>query len=437
MNAVSAIEPWQGKVVEGKYPLLEFIGSGPRGSVFRTQLPGPNGPQPAAIKLIPGEGQDAQAELSRLILGRAVSHPNLIKIFDAGQSEIRRQPTIYVVMELAEENLAQVLPSRALSGGEVEQMLPPLIDALSYLHRNGFVHGHVQPSNVMAVADTLKLSTDSIGKIDDAATTSRPEPIRPSSNTDSTVAADVRGIGALLVAALAPETKGQPSEQQLTLIPASVPEPFRRIARECLRPNPSDRYTLEQIKNWVSTKQVPPEVRPTELRSTEIRPTESAVKTTHGGGLKRIGIPIAALVLIAGIVIALSSRSQSPQPTPVESAQTTPAATPSSGAATQKGTGAGAVAQRVQPNVSQGALNTITGKIRVVVRVGVDSAGNVTDAKLTSAGPSKYFSNKALESARKWKFIAPQANGQPAPSAWLLKYQFGRSGTEVLPSQVQ
>jgi len=91
----------------------------------------------------------------------------------------------------------------------------------------------------------------------------------------------------------------------------------------------------------------------------------------------------------------------------------------------------------VQPNVSQGALNTITGKIRVVVRVGVDSAGNVTDANLTSAGPSKYFSNKALESARKWKFIAPQANSQPAPSAWLLKYQFGRSGTEVLPSQVQ
>src|SRR5689334_14398508 len=162
MNAVSAIEPWQGKVVEGKYPLLEMIGTGPRGPVFRTQFPGPKGPQSAAIKLIPAEGKDAQAELSRLILSRAVSHPNLIRIFDAGQCEIRRQPTIYVVMELAEENLAQVLPSRALTAGEVEQMLPPLIDALSYLHRNGFVHGHVQPSNVMAVADTLKLSTDSI-----------------------------------------------------------------------------------------------------------------------------------------------------------------------------------------------------------------------------------------------------------------------------------
>jgi TonB family protein len=67
----------------------------------------------------------------------------------------------------------------------------------------------------------------------------------------------------------------------------------------------------------------------------------------------------------------------------------------------------------------------------------VDSAGNVTDAKLTSAGPSKYFANKALESARKWKFTAPQANGQPTSSAWLLKYQFSRGGTEVLPSEVR
>jgi len=427
MNAVSAIEPWQGKVVEGKYPLLELIGTGPRGPVFRTQLSGPNGLESAAIKLIPVEAKHAQAELSGLILSRALSHPNLIKIFDAGQCEIRRQPTIYVVTDFAEENLAQVLPSRALTAREVEQMLPPLIDVLSYLHRNGFVHGRVQPSNVMAVADTLKLSSDSIRKIEDAATPSRPEPPRPSGINDPAVASDVRGIGALLVAALSPETRGQPSEQQLTLVPASVPEPFRRIARECLGPNPSDRCTLEQIRNWVSTKQ----------GASESRASESEAATIGSGRLKRIRIPIAGLVIVAAIVIALSSRSRAPQPAPIESVQIAPAATTSSGSAAQKGTVAGAVAEHVQPNVSQGARNTIHGKIRVAVRVAVDSAGNVTDAKLTSAGPSKYFANKALESARKWKFTAPQVNGQPTSSAWLLKYQFGRGETEILPSKIQ
>ena len=422
MNAVSAIEPWQGNIVEGKYPLLELIGTGPRGSVFRTQLSGPNGPKPAAIKLIPVEGKDLQAELSRLVLSRALSHPNLIKIFDAGQCEIRRQSAIYVVTEFAEEDLAQILPSRSLASGEVEQMLPPLIDVLSYLHRNGFVHGRVQPSNVMAVADTLKLSSDSIRKTEDVPQNPAQKNSFPAVNVPAS-ASDVRALGALLVAALAPETRGQPSEQQLTLIPSSVPEPFRHIARECLRPNPADRCTLEQIKDWIRTKQVPSTAAAREVGSA----------TGAGGRVKRIGIPVAALVVLAGIVIALSSRSKEPRPVPPESVQTAPP----SQAAPQKGTVGGSVAERAQPNVSQGARNTIQGKIRVAVRVAVDSGGNVTDAKLTTPGPSKYFANQALQSARKWKFTPPQVDGRPTVSAWMLKYQFGRAGTEIFPSEIQ
>jgi TonB family protein len=424
MNAVSTIEPWQGKVVEGKYPLLELIGTGPRGPVFRTQVSGSNGPEPAAIKLIPIEPKHAQAELSRLVLSRALSHPNLVKIFDAGQCEIRRQPTIYVVTEFADENLAQVLPSRALTAGEAGQLLPPLLDALSYLHANGFVHGRIQPSNVMAVADTLKLSTDNLRKTEEA--TPLNGPVRNDLSGEKPAASDVWGIGALLVAALAPETRGQPSQQQLTLVPGSIPEPYRRIARECLRANPGDRCTLEQVKSWITTKQVPSE---TWADQSDFAPRGS-------NRLKRIGIPIATLVVLAAIVIALSSRSKTPKAAPAESVQTAPAAQTNSASATQKGTAAGAIAERVQPNVSQGARNTIHGKIRVAVRVAVDSTGNVSDATLTSAGPSKYFASKALESARKWKFTPPQVGGQPTASAWLLKYQFGRAGTEVLPTEL-
>src|SRR5262249_34126138 len=153
--------------------------------VFRTQLSAPNGPQPAAIKLIPVEAKHAQAELSRLVLSRALSHPTLVRIFDAGQCEIRHQPTTYVVRELAEASLAQVLPSAVLSAGEVEQMLPPLLEALSYLHRSGFVHGRVQPSNVMAVTDTLKLSTDNLQKIEDPIPLNRTESRSPSGNVSA------------------------------------------------------------------------------------------------------------------------------------------------------------------------------------------------------------------------------------------------------------
>ena len=57
--------------------------------------------------------------------------------------------------------------------------------------------------------------------------------------------------------------------------------------------------------------------------------------------------------------------------------------------------------------------------------------------KLTSPGPSKYFANQALQSARRWKFKPPQTDGQPTASTWLLKYQFGRAGTEIIPSETR
>jgi len=83
------------------------------------------------------------------------------------------------------------------------------------------------------------------------------------------------------------------------------------------------------------------------------------------------------------------------------------------------------------------ARNTIQGRIRVAVQVSVDTTGNVSEAKLTSPGPSRYFANQALQSARRWKFKPPQVDGRPTASAWLLKYQFGRSGTEVIPSETR
>ena len=138
MNAVSLKEPWEGKVVEGKYPLLELLGSSARGPVFRTELKSANASQRAAIKLIPVTPESAESQLSVLRSAIELSHPNLIKIFDAGQCQIKGGLAVYVIMEYADENLAQVLPSRALTAGEAGQMLPPLVEGLSYLHRKGF-----------------------------------------------------------------------------------------------------------------------------------------------------------------------------------------------------------------------------------------------------------------------------------------------------------
>jgi TonB family protein len=95
------------------------------------------------------------------------------------------------------------------------------------------------------------------------------------------------------------------------------------------------------------------------------------------------------------------------------------------------------VIHQVIPDVPRNASNTITGKIKVKIRVEVDASGKVMNATLTTPGPSKYFANLALKAAQNWEFAAPQSNGQPTPSTWTLLFEFSRTSTKAFPSREQ
>jgi TonB family protein len=90
----------------------------------------------------------------------------------------------------------------------------------------------------------------------------------------------------------------------------------------------------------------------------------------------------------------------------------------------------GRVLERVEPNVSASARATITGKIHVRIGLHVDPTGKVVEARLISAGPSKYFASRALEAARRWTFVPPEADGQPAASKWTLTFTFSRRSVD-------
>jgi TonB family protein len=88
------------------------------------------------------------------------------------------------------------------------------------------------------------------------------------------------------------------------------------------------------------------------------------------------------------------------------------------------------------PRVPQRSRDTITGKVRVTVRLSVNAEGKITDATLAAPGPSHYFSHLALESSKRWKFSPPRVNGESVPSEWYLRYAFGKETTEVQPVQL-
>jgi len=224
---------WEGKIVDDVYPLLEHLGGNDTGGVFRTEHEG----QPAAIRVVTAVGPSAEQRVWHWRLAAKAKHPNLVEIYKAGRAQLDGIFIAYVVMEFAEENLGQVLPERPLTTEEARAMLGPAVDALAFLHGDGFVHGALKPGNIMAVQDCLKLSSDSLRRIEDSNDLPLPQgsyrapELAPGEKLSQ--AADIWALGVTLVESL---TQQPPvlSESE-PLLPDGIEQPFLDVVRHCLR----------------------------------------------------------------------------------------------------------------------------------------------------------------------------------------------------------
>ena len=430
MNAAAVRENWEGQIVDGKFRLLQWLGGTQGTAVFRTEVPGQLG-RKAAIKIIPADSASAQRQLDRWERAASLSHRHLLQIFAYGRCQINGSQRFYIVMELAEEDLSQVLPQRPLTLQETDAMLAPVMDALTYIHQSRLVHGHIKPSNIMATADELKLSSDSLHPMGE----SNPRPTQLSAydapeaeNGAVTPFADVWSLGATLVAVFTQHPpiwkRSQPVEPR---VPDSIVEPYHSVARGCLRLDPNDRITLEQIKSTLQPGR--PTVNPVLTQSKQdSRPSRM---------LPRMPVLIFVILLLVAGLFAVKWLHRGTPPGGTVSPQVSGPDAPQSSASTPASNTLhvpGEVLERVEPDVSVGARRTIQGKIRVSVKLTVNPQGEVSEATLVSPGPSRYFANKALDSARGWKFKPAEIGGQPVASHWLLRFQFGQAKTDVIPS---
>jgi serine/threonine protein kinase len=159
---------WEGQTVNGTFLLRQYLGGSAHSAVFLTERRGRE-PQRAVIKVIPADPATAGVQLSRWEATAKLSHPHLLRLFESGSCQLDRVVLLYVVMEYAEDNLAQILPHRALTPAEVRDLLEPALDALTFIHEKGLVHSRLKPSNVLAAQDQLKLSSDSLLRTGDTA----------------------------------------------------------------------------------------------------------------------------------------------------------------------------------------------------------------------------------------------------------------------------
>jgi serine/threonine protein kinase len=161
----------EGQVIDERFRLQQYLGGTEDSAVFLTQIDAPQRKK-AAMKFIPA-GPAAELQLSLWHRVKQLAHPNLLPIFEIGRYRLLNRDRLYVVMEYAEENLSQILPERALTESEAREMLSPVLDVLVFLHGNGLVHSRIKPSNILATADQLKLSSDSLFPIGESRKSSR------------------------------------------------------------------------------------------------------------------------------------------------------------------------------------------------------------------------------------------------------------------------
>jgi TonB family protein len=450
---------WEGRVVNGEFHLQKYLSSSGHGAVFLTAYRG-QGPQPAVIKLIPADAATAESQFSRWRLAEGLSHPHLLRVLHKGRCQLGATEMVFLVTEYADENLAQIIPERPLTPDEAQQMLEPLLDALSYLHHQGLVHGGLKPANIMAANDQLKLSIDSLSRIGESAGDhgkhSAYDPPEKGSGAASP-AWDIWSLGMTLTEVL---TQHLPSSQGQNRIepalPKEVPAALADIVRGCLIRDPARRWTIANI-----TERLHPQVQPVAsvpqepaklLEATPVRTAQADTKRRLPLTLIITVVAVAAILLLLALLRHEPNKSQGipeekteQKPKSQEPETVTPKAfdkpSPTSPSAARaattstRGSTESEVVDQVLPQVSQAARETIQGTVRVNVRVQVDPSGRVVGSEFDSAGPSKYFSRLAMAAAQNWRFTQ-SGRDHDARREFVLHFEFRNSDTKAFAKPV-
>ena len=265
-------------------------------------------------------------------------------------------------------------------------------------------------------------------------------------------AGDVWSLGMTLIEVL---TSRRPAGGADVRLPADLPEPFSVIVRHALARDARERWTIPKISKYLADPE---------------GATTASVEPVRRKRIAPVGVLILLaliVVVVAGVMIRQADTGAPAAATPTNTA-TTPAAPPQPEPAPTKPEkvakreepkpktepekpaappkqepepakeekavsaieDAGAPGQPM-PEVTNQARSTIRGRVKLNVRVDVDPAGAVTEAKIEGSGGSRYFSNLALNTVRQWKFEPVKVNGSETGQRWRIRFEFLKSGTKV------
>jgi TolB-like protein/Tfp pilus assembly protein PilF len=303
----------------GDYELLEEIGRGGQGVVFRAWQRSLS--RTVAVKII-GIGQWAtDAHLKRLRreaeAAAKLNHPGIVPIYEVGE----RDGTYYFSMRFVEgDHLDEVVSRGPISARRAAELIAKVARTAHYAHEHGILHRDIKPGNILLDANGEPHLTDFglarlvehgstvTGSMEVMGTPSYMAPEQAvGNNTAVGSATDVYGLGAVLYELLTghPPFEGGTTYETIRLLLDSEPRQPRSwnrkvdhdlsaICLKCLEKNPRHRYPsalplAEDLERW--------------LRHEPIRAKRSGLFTRARKWVER-NRTIAALIMLSVVLAA-------------------------------------------------------------------------------------------------------------------------------------
>ena len=293
--------------------------------------------RPVAIRILtprPGSG-DVHAQISGAMQrAAALRHPNIIPIFDSGESAGR----LYVVMPFIEgDSLRNQFASHdRLPHAEVRRIMSAVLSALDYAHNAGVIHGGLNPSNIFLSLNEVLVADFGIAQVAELIDRERtdgtpdigtPDYLGPEqADARSTVdrRADIYSAGCILIEALTGQ-RPLPARVRLALAKEELDPEARRMtsrladtpallrcAQRAIALEPADRFQSapEFSQSLLDALDGEAEAQPTVITPGTATPLATATPHRWRPGTLTIAYAVLLAIAISGIALARLARSR-------------------------------------------------------------------------------------------------------------------------------
>src|SRR6516165_10689402 len=270
----------------GDYELLEEVGRGGQGVVFRARQKSLN--RIVALKVISLGQWASKAHVRRFRLeaeaAARLEHPGIVPIHEVGE----RDGSCYFSMKFVEGGqLDEVVRRKPVSIRQAAELIAKVARTVHYAHEHGILHRDIKPGNILLDAKSEPHLTDfGLARLVESESTvtrtkevmGTPSYMAPEqavgNNAAVSSATDVYGLGAVLYQLLTgqPPFAGGTTYETIKLLEDTDPLPPRQlnpkvdrdlstICLKCLEKDPKCRYSsalalAEDLERWVKREPI-------------------------------------------------------------------------------------------------------------------------------------------------------------------------------------